>query len=179
MTKQLMSGDQAIARGVWESGVVFASSYPGTPATEILESLAHYPDVAAQWAVNEKVAFDEAMGAAIAGVRAFVSVKHVGLNVAADSFMVFPYGGTNAGFVVVSADDPGTHSSQNEQDNRYFAKFGKVPMLEPSDNQEAKDYIRLAYQISEQFETPVMVRITMRLAHTKGLVDTSGERKTY
>lgn len=177
MTKQLMSGDQAIARGVWEAGVVFASSYPGTPATEILESLAHYPDIAAQWAVNEKVAFDEAMGAAIAGVRAFVSVKHVGLNVAADSFMVFPYGGTNAGFVVVSADDPGTHSSQNEQDNRYFAKFGKVPLLEPSDNQEAKDYIRLAYQISEQFETPVMVRVTMRLAHTKGLVE-FGERTT-
>lgn len=177
MTKQLMSGDQAIARGVWEAGVVFASSYPGTPATEILESLAHYPDIHAQWAVNEKVAFDEAMGAAIAGVRAFVSVKHVGLNVAADSFMVFPYGGTNAGFVVVTADDPGTHSSQNEQDNRYFAKFGKVPMLEPADNQEAKDYIKLAFQISEQFETPVMMRVTMRLAHTKGLVE-PGERST-
>ena len=177
MTKQLMSGDQAIARGVWESGVVFASSYPGTPATEILESLAHYPDIQAQWSVNEKVAFDQAMGAAVAGVRAFVSVKHVGLNVAADSFMVFPYTGTNAGFVVLSADDPGTHSSQNEQDNRYFAKFAKVPMFEPSDAQEAKDFIKLAYQISEQFETPVMIRITMRLAHTKGLVE-PGERQT-
>ncbi len=177
MTKQLMSGDQAIARGVWEAGVVFASSYPGTPATEILESLAHYPDIRAQWAVNEKVAFDEAMGAAIAGVRSFVSVKHVGLNVAADSFMVFPYAGTNAGFVVLSADDPGTHSSQNEQDNRYFAKFAKVPLLEPSDTQEAKDWIVRAIQISEQFETPVMVRVTMRLAHTKGLVE-PGERCT-
>lgn len=178
MTKQLMSGDQAIARGVWEAGVVFAASYPGTPATEILESLAHYPDIRAQWSVNEKVAFDEAMGAAIAGVRAFVSMKHVGLNVAADSFMVFPYAGTNAGFVLLSADDPGTHSSQNEQDNRYFAKFGKVPLLEPSDTQEAKDFIPLAYQISDLFETPVMVRVTMRLAHTKGLVE-PGERVTF
>lgn len=178
MTKQLMSGDQAIARGVWEAGVVFATSYPGTPATEILESLAHYPDIHAQWAVNEKVAFDEAMGAAIAGVRAFVSVKHVGLNVAADSFMVFPYGGTTAGFVVLSADDPGTHSSQNEQDNRFFAKFGKVPLFEPSDTQEAKDYIPLAFEISERFEIPAMVRVTMRLAHTKGLVE-PGERTTF
>ncbi len=178
MTKQLMSGDQAIARGAWEAGVMFASSYPGTPATEILESLAHYPDLKAQWGVNEKVAFDEAMGAAIAGVRAFAPMKHVGLNVAADSFMVFPYAGTNAGFVILSADDPGTHSSQNEQDNRFFAKFGKVPLLEPSDTQEAKDYIKLAFDISEQFETPVMVRVTMRLAHTKGMVEL-GERKTY
>ena len=179
MTKQLMSGDQAIARGVWEAGVVFASSYPGTPATEILEALIHYPDITARWAVNEKVAFDEGMGAAIAGVRSFVGMKHVGLNVAADSFMVFPYAGTNAGFVILSADDPGTHSSQNEQDNRYFAKFGKVPLLEPADNQEAKDFIPFAFDLSEQFETPVMVRVTMRLAHTKGMVDTSGARKTY
>ena len=177
MTKQLMSGDQAIARGAWEAGVVFATSYPGTPATEVLESLAHYPEIQAQWSVNEKVAFDEAMGAAIAGVRAFVSMKHVGVNVAADSFMVFPYAGTNAGFVLISADDPGTHSSQNEQDNRYFAKFAKIPLLEPSDNQEAKDYVKLAYQISEQFETPVMIRVTMRLAHTKGLVE-HGTRST-
>ncbi len=177
MTKQLMSGDQAIARGAWEAGVMFAASYPGTPATEILESLAHYPEIHAQWSVNEKVAFDQGMGAAIAGVRAFVSMKHVGVNVAADSFMVFPYAGTNAGFVLISADDPGTHSSQNEQDNRYFAKFAKVPLLEPSDNQEAKDYVKLAYQISEQFETPVMLRVTMRLAHTKGLVE-HGERST-
>jgi len=179
MTKQLMSGDQAIARGVWEAGVVLATSYPGTPATEILESLAHYPEIKAQWSVNEKVAFDEAMGAAIGGVRAFVSMKHVGLNVAADSFMVFPYAGTNAGFVILSADDPGTHSSQNEQDNRYFAKFAKVPLLEPADNQEAKDFVKFAFDLSEQFETPVMMRITMRLAHTKGLVDTSGERQVY
>jgi indolepyruvate ferredoxin oxidoreductase alpha subunit len=178
MTKQLMSGDQAIARGAWEAGVVFAASYPGTPATEILESLAHYEDVKAQWAVNEKVAFDEAMGAAIAGVRAFAPMKHVGLNVAADSFMVFPYGGTNAGFVVLSADDPGMHSSQNEQDNRYFAKFGKVPLLEPSDTQEAKDFVKLAFDLSEQFESPVMIRVTLRLAHTKGMVEL-GERKTY
>ncbi|MDE3091635.1 MAG: indolepyruvate ferredoxin oxidoreductase subunit alpha, partial [Chloroflexota bacterium] len=178
MTKQLMSGDQAIARGAWEAGVMFASSYPGTPATEILESLTHYPEVKAQWAVNEKVAFDEAMGAAIAGVRAFAPMKHVGLNVAADSFMVFPYAGTNAGFVILSADDPGTHSSQNEQDNRFFAKFGKVPLLEPSDTQEAKDYMKLAFEMSEQFETPVMVRITMRLAHTKGLVE-FGERVAF
>lgn len=175
MSKQLMSGDQAIARGAWEAGVMFAASYPGTPATEILESLGHYPEIQAQWSVNEKVAFDQGMGAAIAGVRSFVAMKHVGVNVAADSFMVFPYAGTNAGFVLVSADDPGTHSSQNEQDNRYYAKFAKVPLLEPADNQEAKDYVKLAFQLSELFETPVMLRVTMRLAHTKGLVE-PGER---
>lgn len=169
--KKLLSGNVAIAQGAWEAGVVFAAGYPGTPSTEIVETLGHYKEVDAQWAANEKVAFDEAMGAAIGGVRALVAMKHVGLNVAADSFMVFPYAGTNAGFVVVSADDPGTYSSQNEQDNRYFAKFGKVPLLEPSDAQECHDFVKFAFDLSERFETPVMLRTTMRTSHTKGLVE--------
>jgi len=169
--KKLLSGNVAIAQGAWEAGVVFAAGYPGTPSTEIVETLGHYAEVDAQWAANEKVAFDEAMGAAIGGVRALVAMKHVGLNVAADSFMVFPYAGTNAGFVVISADDPGTYSSQNEQDNRYFAKIGKVPLLEPSDAQECHDFVKFAFDLSERFETPVMMRTTMRTSHTKGLVE--------
>ncbi len=174
--KRLLSGNEAMAWGAWEAGVVFAAGYPGTPATEILENIARRKEVDAQWAANEKVAFEEVMGAAIGGVRALVAVKHVGLNVAADSFMVFPYAGTNAGFVVISSDDPGAYSSQNEQDNRYFAKFGKVPLLEPSDAQECHDLIVKAFDISEQFKTPVMLRTTMRINHTKCLVEV-GERQ--
>lgn len=174
--KKLLSGNEAMARGAWEAGVVFAAGYPGTPATEILENIARYKEVDAQWAANEKVAFEEAMGAAIGGVRALVAMKHVGLNVAADPFMVFPYAGTNAGFVVVSSDDPGAYSSQNEQDNRYFAKFGKVPLLEPSDAQEAHDLMIRAFDISEEFKTPVLMRTTMRINHTKCLVNV-GERQ--
>jgi len=175
MPKTLMSGNVALARGAWEAGVVFAAGYPGTPSTEILETLAQSEEVHAQWSANEKVAFDEGMGAAIGGIRALVTMKHVGLNVAADSFMVFPYSGTNAGFVVVSADDPGMHSSQNEQDNRYFAKMAKVPLLEPTDPQECKDFMKWAFELSEQFQTPVMLRTTTRIAHTKGMV-VLGER---
>jgi len=166
-----MSGNEAIAQGAWEAGVRFATGYPGTPSTEILEGLAHYKGVDAQWSTNEKVAFDEGMGAALGGVRTLVTMKHVGLNVAADPFMVFPYAGTNAGFVVLVADDPGMYSSQNEQDSRYFAKMGKVPILEPSDAAEALTMIKGAYELSERFSTPVMFRTTTRLAHTRGIVE--------
>jgi indolepyruvate ferredoxin oxidoreductase alpha subunit len=174
--KEFLLGNEAIARGAWEGGVKFASGYPGTPSTEILETLARqYPEVDAQWSANEKVAFEEGMGAAIGGLRVLVTMKMVGLNVAADSFMVFPYSGTNGGFVVVSADDPGMHSSQNEQDNRYLAQMAKVPALEPSTAQECKDFVKLGLEISEQFSVPVMLRTTTRLAHHKGLVEL-GER---
>jgi len=174
--KALLSGNAAIARGAYEHGVRFAAGYPGTPSTEILENIAKYDEIDAQWSANEKVAFDEAMGAAIGGLRSIVTMKHVGLNVASDSFMVFPYAGTNAGFIVVSADDPGMHSSQNEQDNRYYAKMAKVPLLEPSDPQECKDFVGAGLELSERFETPVMLRTTTRIAHTKGIVEL-GERR--
>jgi indolepyruvate ferredoxin oxidoreductase alpha subunit len=170
-----MLGNEAIARGAWEAGVKFATGYPGTPSTEILETLAKYPEVDAQWSSNEKVAFEEGMGAAIGGLRVLVTMKMVGLNVAADPFMVFPYAGTNGGFVVISADDPGMHSSQNEQDNRYLALMAKVPVIEPSTAQECKDFVRAGLELSEQYGTPVMLRTTTRLAHHKALVDT-GER---
>jgi indolepyruvate ferredoxin oxidoreductase alpha subunit len=176
LKRELLLGNQAIARGAWEAGVKFAAGYPGTPSTEILETLAHYPEVDTQWSANEKVAFEEGMGAAIGGVRTLVTLKHVGLNVAADPFMVFPYAGTNAGFVVISADDPGMHSSQNEQDNRYLARMAKVPLLEPSDAQECKEFIKLGLELSEQFSTPVMIRTTTRLAHHKAMV-TLGKRE--
>ncbi len=155
---------------------MFAAGYPGTPSTEILENLGRYPEVHAQWSANEKVAFDEGMGAAIGGVRTLVTMKHVGLNVAADAFMVFPYAGTNAGFVVVSADDPGMHSSQNEQDNRFLARMAKVPVIEPSNPQECKDFVGVAFELSETYQTPVMLRTTTRVAHTRGLVEL-GERQ--
>jgi len=175
--RELLLGNQAIARGAWEAGVTFASGYPGTPSTEIIETLAaRFSETNPRWSTNEKVAFEEGMGAAIGGRRVLVTMKHVGLNVAADAFMVFPYSGTNGGFVVVSADDPGMHSSQNEQDNRYLAKMGKVPVLEPSDAQECRDFIIAGFEISEQYQTPVMLRTTTRLAHHKGLVET-GARK--
>ncbi len=177
MKTELMLGNRALARGAWEAGVEFAAGYPGTPSTEILETLAHFPEVHSQWSANEKVAFEEGMGAAIGGIRVLVTMKHVGLNVAADPFMVFPYAGTNAGFVLVSADDPGMHSSQNEQDNRYLARMAKVPILEPSDAQECKDFVGLGLQLSEDFGTPVMLRTTTRLAHHKGLVSL-GERES-
>jgi indolepyruvate ferredoxin oxidoreductase alpha subunit len=165
--KQLMQGNAAIARGAYEAGVHFAAAYPGTPSSEIPVELAQYKEVDVQWAANEKVAFDEAMGFAISGKRAMAVMKYVGVNVAADSLMVFPYGGTLGGFVLVSCDDPGMHSSQNEQDNRYLAKVAKVPIIEPSDGQEAKDFIKDAFEISEQFGLPVMFRSTMRICHTK------------
>jgi indolepyruvate ferredoxin oxidoreductase alpha subunit len=168
---KLMSGNDAVARGAWEAGVGFAAGYPGTPSTEVLERLARYEEVDAHWSTNEKVAFEEAMGAALGGVRSMVTMKHVGLNVAADPFMVFPYAGTNAGFVVLVADDPGMYSSQNEQDSRYFAKVAKVPLLEPADAAEARSLTAAAFELSERFRTPVMLRTTTRLAHTRGPVE--------
>lgn len=176
MAKKLMSGNEAIAQGAWEAGVRFAAGYPGTPSTEVLENLVRYEGVDAHWSTNEKVAFDEGMGAALGGIRTLVTMKHVGLNVAADPFMVFPYAGTNAGFVVLVADDPGMYSSQNEQDSRYFAKMGKVPLLEPSDAAEAREMIKAAYELSEDFKSPVMFRTTTRLAHTRGIVE-PGDRQ--
>ena len=172
--KELLSGNEAVARGVFESGVKLASAYPGTPSTEILETLAaRFPSIYSQWSPNEKVAYEVAVGASIGGARTMVTMKHVGLNVAADPYMTHAYTGVNGGFVIVSADDPEMHSSQNEQDNRYFAKFAHVPMLEPSDSQDSKDMILAGYEISEVFDTPVLLRMTTRISHSKGIVELS------
>jgi len=169
--KILMTGNEAIARGVYEYGVSVAAAYPGTPSTEILENIATYPEVYCQWSPNEKVAMEVGIGAAIAGARAIVTMKMVGVNVAADPLLTVAYTGTRAGLVLVSADDPGMHSSQNEQDNRLYAAFAKIPLLEPSNSQEAKDMVGLAMEISEAFDTPVMIRITTRIAHSQSLVE--------
>lgn len=176
--KLLMTGNEAAAQGAYEAGIIFASAYPGTPSTEILENLGskYKKDVYSEWAPNEKVAVEAAIGAAIAGGRALACMKHVGVNVAADPLMTFGYTGTTAGFVIVSADDPGMHSSQNEQDNRYYAKFAKIPMLEPSNSQEVRDYMKLAYELSEEWSTPVFFRMTTRVCHSKSIVEI-GERK--
>ena len=167
---RMLSGDEAVARGAWEAGVAVASAYPGTPSTEILEEFARFPNVYAEWATNEKVAVDVAIGAAYAGKRALATMKHVGLNVAADSFMYASMTGIEAGLVIVTADDPAMHSSQNEQDNRTFAKFARVPCLEPSDSQEAKDLTVAAFELSEQFDTPVLLRLTTRVCHSASAV---------
>lgn len=172
-----MSGNEAIARGAYEAGVTVASAYPGTPSTEILENIVQYRDkIYCEWSPNEKVAAEVAIGASIGGARSLASMKHVGLNVAADPIFTYSYLGVNAGFVLVSADDPSMHSSQNEQDNRYYAKFAKLAMIEPSDSQECKDFIREAYKISEEFDTPVLYRVTTRICHSKSIVEL-GERK--
>ncbi len=177
MERRLLSGNEAIARGIYESGVQVAAAYPGTPSTEILETVAReYPEIAAQWAANEKVAFDVAVGAAYGGRRAIAVMKHVGLNVASEVLFYSSYTGAEAGLMVVTADDPGLHSSQNEQDNRHYARFAKVPMLEPSDAQEAKDMVVIGMDLSEQFDTPVMLRSTTRISHAKSVVEL-GERK--
>ena len=167
-----LMGNEAIARGAWEAGVRVAAAYPGTPSTEILESLGRYPaaDLYAEWSTNEKVALDVAIGAALSGVRAIACMKHVGLNVAADSLMSQSYIGAHGGLVLVVCDDPGIHSSQNEQDTRLFARFAGVPALEPSDAQEACDMTRLAFELSEEFDTSVIVRSTTRLSHTRSVV---------
>lgn len=170
--KKLMTGNEAIARGAYEAGVKYASAYPGTPSTEILENLALYKnDIVAEWAPNEKVALEAAAGGAFGGARTVASMKHVGLNVAADPLFTVAYTGINGGFVVITADEPGMHSSQNEQDNRNYAKSAKVPLLEPATSQEAKDMMKKAYEISEEFNTLVMMRLTTRLCHSKGLVE--------
>lgn len=173
--KKLMTGNEALARGAWEAGVIFASAYPGTPSTEILENMTQYEEVVSEWAPNEKVAMEAAVGASIAGGRSMASMKHVGVNVAADALFTFVYTGVNGGMVLVSADEPGQHSSQNEQDNRNYAKFAKMPMFEPSTSQEARDMMIEAYEISEAFDTPVLMRVTTRSCHSKGIVD-CGER---
>lgn len=172
---RLLSGNEAVARGAWEAGVAVASAYPGTPSTEILENLARFPNVYAEWAPNEKVAVDVAIGAAYAGKRAMAVMKHVGVNVAMDSFMYASMTGMEAGLVIVSADDPAMHSSQNEQDNRNLAKFARIPCLEPTDSQEAKDLTIAAFGISERFDTPVMLRLTTRICHSTTAVEL-GER---
>jgi len=175
--KQLLSGNEAIALGAYHAGVRIATAYPGTPSTEILESIARFDDVYTEWSTNEKVAMEVAMGATYGGVRAMVSMKHVGLNVAADPFFAASTIGTVGGLVVVSCDDPGVHSSQGEQDNRHYAKFAKVPMLEPTDSQEAYDLMDWAFNISEEFDTPVLLRSTTRISHCKTVVDVTRERK--
>ena len=177
MPKELLSGNEAIARGAWEAGITFASAYPGTPSTEILENIIRYKDdIYAQWGANEKTALEEALGASFTGARAIVTMKHVGLNVAADPLFSASYIGATGALVVVSADDPGMHSSQNEQDNRHYAIAAKMPVLEPSDSQEAKDMVLEAVKISEAYDTPVMIRMTTRTSHSRSAVEL-GERQ--
>ena len=178
--KQLLSGNEAIARGAYEAGVLFASAYPGTPSTEILENLVSYEGIYCEWSPNEKVALEVGVGACYAGARTLVAMKHVGVNVAADPLFTLSYTGIRGGLVLVTADDPELHSSQNEQDNRNYAKFAKVPMLDPSDSQEAKDYVALALDISEEFNTPVLLRSTTRISHSQSSVSFSEpDRETH
>lgn len=177
--KVLLTGNEAVARGAFEAGVTYASAYPGTPSTEILENMIEYKeDLIAEWAPNEKVALESVIGASMAGARTIAAMKHVGVNVAADPLFTIGYTGITGGLVLVSADDPGCHSSQNEQDNRYYAKFSKIAMLEPSDSQESLDYVKAAFEISEKFDVPVLFRMTTRVCHSKGLVEL-GERQKF
>ena len=169
--KELMLTNQAIARGAYEAGVKVLSAYPGTPSTEIAENFVKFNEVYAEWAPNEKVAVEVAVGASVAGARSMACMKHVGLNVAADPLFTAAYTGVNGGLVIVVADDPGMHSSQNEQDSRFYARSSHCPMLEPSDAQEAKEFVKLAYEMSEKFDTPVLLRITTRVAHSRSIVE--------
>ncbi len=169
--KELMSGNEAIARGAYEHGITFASAYPGTPSTEIMEAFSKYDGVYAEWSPNEKVALEVGIGAALGGARALVVMKHVGVNVAADPLFTVSYTGIEGGLVIISADDPSMHSSQNEQDNRNYAKSAKIPMLEPSDSSEAKEFIKIAFRMSEEFDTPVFLRTTTRVSHSKSVVE--------
>ena len=173
--KELMLGNKALARGLYEAGVCVASSYPGTPSTETTEEAAKYEEIYCEWAPNEKVAMETAFGASRAGKRSYCAMKHVGLNVAADPLFTIAYTGVNAGMVICVADDPGMHSSQNEQDSRHYAIAAKIPMLEPSDSQEALDFTKKAYEISEEFDTPVLIKMCTRVAHSQSIVET-GER---
>lgn len=175
MSKKLLIGNEAVARGLYEGGLRVASSYPGTPSTEITECIAKYDDVYSEWAPNEKVAMEVAVGSSIAGARSFCAMKHVGLNVAADPLFTASYTGVNAGMVIAVADDPGMHSSQNEQDSRHYAKAAKMLMLEPSDSEECLEYAKAAYELSEKFDTPVILRLTTRVAHSRSIVNI-GER---
>jgi len=175
--KKLMSGNEAFARGAYEAGVTVASAYPGTPSTEITENIAKYEGVYAEWAPNEKVALEVAIGASIGGARALCCMKHVGLNVAADPLFTASYTGINGGLVLIVADDPGMHSSQNEQDSRFYARSAHLPMLEPSDSAEAREMVKLAYELSEKFDTPVLVRSTTRLSHSLTPVELSDRQE--
>lgn len=170
--KQLMLGNKALARGLYEAGCSIVSSYPGTPSTEVTEEVAKYDEIYAEWAPNEKVAMEVAFGASLAGKRSFCGMKHVGLNVAADPLYTCSYTGVNAGLLICVADDPGMHSSQNEQDSRHHAIAAKVPMVEPADSQEACDFTKLAYEMSEQFDTPVIIKMCTRVAHSQSIVET-------
>ncbi|MGN1306950.1 MAG: indolepyruvate ferredoxin oxidoreductase subunit alpha [Faecousia sp.] len=171
--KQLMLGNEAVARGLYEAGCSFVSSYPGTPSTEITECAAKYPEIYAEWAPNEKVAVEAAFGASLAGKRSFCGMKHVGLNVAADPLFTIAYTGINAGMIIGVADDAGMHSSQNEQDSRNYAKAAKLPMLEPSDSAEGIAFAKLAYELSERFDTPVLLKMCTRVAHSQSIVEPS------
>lgn len=170
--KRLMIGNEAIARGAFEAGATVATAYPGTPSTEIVSNFAKFDNIYAEWAPNEKVALEVGIGASIGGARTLVAMKHVGINVAADPLYTFAYTGVNGGLVIISADDPGMHSSQNEQDNRGYGRFAKLPVIEPSDSQEAKDFTKYAFELSERFDTPVMLRVTTRLSHSQTMVET-------
>ena len=169
--KKLMLGNEAFARGAYEAGVTVAAAYPGTPSTEITENIAKYDEIYAEWAPNEKVALEVAIGASFAGARAVCCMKHVGVNVAADPLFTVSYTGVNGGLVIIVADDPGMHSSQNEQDSRFYARSAHVPMLEPADSNEAREFVKLAFELSEKYDTPVMVRTNTRLSHSQGLVE--------
>lgn len=177
MDKHLMSGNEAIAQGAWEAGVAVGVGYPGTPSTETLEALVRKDDVYCEWSPNEKVAFEVGLGAAIAGVRALVTMKHMGVNVAADPFMAAASTGVNAGLVLLAADDPSCYSSQNEQDSRFYAAFGRIPCLDVADSQDCYEMTRAAFELSERFDTPVMLHETMRIAHTRTLVAAAGARE--
>ena len=171
-TKIMMLGNAALARGAYEAGVKVSAAYPGTPSTEISENLVKYKDeVYAEWSPNEKVAMEVAIGASISGVRAMASMKHVGVNVASDPLYTISYSGVNGGLVLVAADDPGIYSSQNEQDSRMVARAAMVPVIEPSDSEEARVFIKRAFELSEEYDTPIIVRETTRLAHSQGLVN--------
>ncbi len=169
--KKLLTGNEAIARGAYEAGCLVATAYPGTPSTEILENISQYEEIDSEWSTNEKVALEVGAGASIAGARTLVAMKHVGLNVAADPFFTIAYEGTNGGLIVVTADEPGMHSSQNEQDNRLYAPHAKVAMIEPSDSQECKDFVKYAFEVSEKYDTPVLFKMTTRVCHSKGPVE--------
>lgn len=177
MDKHLMSGNEAIAQGAWEAGVAVGVGYPGTPSTETLEALVRKDDVYCEWSPNEKVAFEVGLGAAIAGARSLVTMKHVGVNVAADPFMAAASTGVNAGLVLLAADDPSCYSSQNEQDSRFYAAFGRIPCLDVADSQDCYEMARAAFELSERFDTPVMLHETMRIAHTRTLVSPAGTRE--
>ena len=171
--KKLMLGNEAAARGLYEAGCTFVSSYPGTPSTEITEQAAKYDEIYAEWAPNEKVAMESAFGASVAGHRSFCGMKHVGLNVAADPLFTISYTGVNGGFIIGVADDPGMHSSQNEQDSRHYARAAKIPMVEPSDSKEAIEYVKAAYEISEKYDTPVLLKMCTRVSHSQSVVEPS------